>query len=147
MHVPSIETHGVVCAHDSSVHNSFLHSQHTFLVLPTPLSTLTASLIQQRHQNTVDGLHSVRWGPDVGLPPVVSIFLAATFGRFACPQVVLRLLVSAAGLRRLASQGRRWAPKPVCRGSVRIRHAAGPSGYSTFAGRSGDAVAREAAYC
>ena len=34
-----------------------------------------------------------------------------------------------------------------CRGSVRIRHAAGPSGYSTFAGRSGDAVAREAAYC
>lgn len=40
-------------------------------------------------------------------------------------------------LRTLSSPSRRKAPKPVCRGAVRIQLLAGPSGYSTFALRFG----------
>ena len=146
MHVPSIETHGKVCVHDSFVHVCSVHSTNTFRPSQTRLSTPNNNPIQLVH-------------------PKQSMLFTVSVGVWT---QVFRLLTTSSSQRPLGySRARRWcavffprlqssvahfsgpslAPKPVCRGAVRTQLLAGPSGYSRLLVRFGNANAREAAYC
>ena len=141
-----METHGEVCVHESFVHFCSVHSQHTFVPSPTLLSTPNDNPSQQRHQ-TLNRLHGVCRGLDTGLPPVDSFFLTATFGLFACPQVVRRLLSSAAVfecslLRAVAELQNQFVVGLFADSASRV-----PVVYSTSAFWFGSAIVREAANC
>lgn len=136
-----------VYVHSSFVHDFTIFFQHTSRSVSNTLSTPKRKSNQQRHPRynsmlfrTSDGSGHRSSAGCLNLPR--SNLWAIRLPAGGTPSSVLGYR-----LRTLSSPSRRKAPKPVCRGAVRIQLLAGPSGYSTFALRFGGAVAREAAYC
>ena len=127
MHVPSIETHGVSTFAVPSITTLSLTCNTLFSFFQLLYPLFTASL-----SNSVIKTQSFVFAASVGVWTWVFRLLSQSSSQRPLGDSRARrwysVFVSATGLRRLASQGRRWTPKPICRGSVRIRHAAGPSG-------------------